>query len=159
MNRRLVGRLHDQIHTRAELSFTGEFIDPVKTEAGVKSQTWEDPPFVLEVNAIKLAGPRAIIDDINWHNRSLGARRVDRQNRRRGVERCCLNLSEESAAQSVAVIDPPSGVSLHSLREIGFPCERAHAIEQKIADHVRAERQNTVADKGRDLHLDILDMS
>ena len=117
-----------------------------------------DPPFVLKVNTIKAAGAGAIIDDVERHNRSLGARRIDRQHERRGVERGGLNLSEEAAAQRMAVVDPPAGVGLNAFRKIGPPRERGHSVEQKIADHVRAEGQNAVADKGRELHIDIVDM-
>jgi hypothetical protein len=49
-------------------------------------------------------------------------------------------------------------VGLNAFREIGPPRERGYSIEQKVADHVRAEGQNAVADKGRDLHIDIVVM-
>jgi len=41
-----------------------------------------------------------------------------------------LHLTKKSAAQSMAVIDPPAGISLHAFREIGPPRERGHAVEQ-----------------------------
>ena len=49
-------------------------------------------------------------------------------------------------------------VGLNAFREIGPPRERGYSIEQKVADNVRAEGQNAVADKGRDLHIDIVVM-
>jgi hypothetical protein len=47
----------------------------------------------------------------------------------------------------------PAGVGLNAFREIGSPREWGHSVEQKIADGVRAERYNAVADEGRDLHI------
>jgi hypothetical protein len=58
----------------------------------------------------------------------------------------------------MTVVDPPAGIKLNAFREIGLAGKRAYAVEQKIADHIRAERQNAVADKSRDLHIDIIDM-
>jgi hypothetical protein len=85
---------------------------PVETKARVKGQSWKDPPFVLQINTIKTAGAGTIIDDVDRHNRSLGARRIDRQHGRCGVERGGLNLAKKTAAQSMTVVDPPAGVGL-----------------------------------------------
>ena len=109
--------------------FVGELIDPIETQAIVEGQGRQNPPFVLKVNTIKAAGAGAIIDDVKRHNRGLGARSIDRQHGRRGVERGGLNLSEEAATQSMAVVDPPAGVGLNAFREIGTPGKGSHSIE------------------------------
>jgi hypothetical protein len=67
-------------------------------------------------------------------------------------------VRSSSTAWNEAPLSDFAGIKLNAFREIGSPCERGQAVEQKVADHVRAERQNAVADKSRDLHIDIVDM-
>lgn len=153
-----LGCLHDQIHTRAHLILIGELIHRVEAHTGVEGQSGQKPPFILQVSTIKTAGAGAIVDDTERHIRGLRARCVDRQHERRCVKGYGLNLPQEAAAQCVAFVDPPACIGLYALREIGSLRERGHPVEQEVADHVRTKGQNTVADKGRELHIDIIDM-
>ena len=148
-------RLPGEAEARTELVFADVGPVLIEAEAGVQREAIGEPPFVLHIEADRVAELLTGIDDCEWRiDRNAGD---DRQQRIGVGDLRLVGAQEKATAQRVRLVEPIGDVVGYAVGKIGAKDIRRHAVEDDIADRVGNEVNAAVALEIGELHVGAVD--
>ena len=148
-------RLPHDVGARAELMLRAIALIVIEPPADVERERGQQLPLILDIDALRRLGLRAVVGDIDRLIIEVTELVDDREDGRRGPAGAAVMLEQAAEPDRVRVRQPVGAVDLAAERHVFLEGILRLAVEQQLAEHIGRvfQRRVTPEDRGLDAEL------